>query len=95
MSGVLSIFPINGNQKTTQESTNKKEIVSEINDTEEFPEVIFPINFKIINQHQRKYSSLKASYKMGTYQKVYFLGGSNININLITCEDKTFIPSIL
>ena len=29
----LSIFPIYGNQETTQESTYKKIIVSEINDT--------------------------------------------------------------
>ena len=31
---------------------------------------------------------------MGTYQKVSFRGGSNTNLNLITCEDKIFIPSI-
>ena len=40
----LSIFPINSNQETTQESTYKKELLSEINDTKEFPEGIFTIN---------------------------------------------------
>ena len=40
----LSIFPINGNQENTHESTYKK--VSEINDTEELTEVVFPINLK-------------------------------------------------
>ena len=32
---------------------------------------------------------------MGTYQKGSFCGGSNIYINLITCEDYIFIVSIL
>ena len=40
----------------------KKEVVLEINDTEEIPEVIFPINLKFIEQYQRKYSSLLAKY---------------------------------
>ena len=30
----LSIFPLNGNQETTQKSTYQKEIVSEINNME-------------------------------------------------------------
>ena len=33
----LSIFPIIGNQEATYESSYKKEIMSEINDTEELP----------------------------------------------------------
>ena len=32
VTNALSIFPINGNQETTQESTYKRENVSEIND---------------------------------------------------------------
>ena len=36
-----------------------------------------------------------AKYKEVKYQTVSFRGGSNININLITCEGNIFIPSIL
>ena len=43
VSDALSIFFLNRNQDTTQESTYKKGIVSEINDTEELPNGIFPI----------------------------------------------------
>ena len=32
---------------------------------------------------------------MGTYHKGSFRGGSNIYLNLITCDDKVFIPSII
>ena len=32
---------------------------------------------------------------MGTYQEGSFCEGSNININLIICEDNIVIPSIL
>ena len=69
--------------------------MSEINDTEELPKGIFPINLKIINQYQQKYPILKDKYEMGTYQKGYFCGGININLNLITCKDKVVIPSKL
>ena len=34
-------------------------------------------------------------YKNGTYHKGYFCRGSNIDLNLIMCKDKIFIPSIL
>ena len=40
----LSILPYNGNQDTTQKSIDQKEIMSEINDIKELPEVTFPIN---------------------------------------------------
>ena len=36
-----------------------------------------------------------AKYKDGTYHTGYFLGGSNIDLNLITCKDKIVIPKIL
>ena len=36
-----STFPLNSNQKTTQESTYKNENMSEINDIVEFPEGVF------------------------------------------------------
>ena len=36
-----------------------------------------------------------AKYKDGMYHKCSFRGGSNININLITCEDNIVIPKIL
>ena len=55
----FSILPINSNQKTTQESTHKKEIVSEINDSKGLTEGDFTINFKIINQYQQKDPRLK------------------------------------
>ena len=42
-----------GNQKTTQDSTYIKENISEINDIDELPEVIFPINLKTTRQYQR------------------------------------------
>ena len=40
--------------KNTQESTYKKEIVSEINDTEELPDDIFLMNLKRIGYYQQK-----------------------------------------
>ena len=39
---------LNGSQETTHNSTNKKEIVPEINDNEEIPEVNFLIHLKLI-----------------------------------------------
>ena len=69
--------------------------MSEINDIEEVPEGNFPINFKLIKKYQQKNPSILAKYKEGTYQKGIFGGGSNININLITCEDDIVILSII
>ena len=43
--------------------------MSEINDTQELPEGIFPVNLKPIEQYQRKYPSLLSKYKKGTYNK--------------------------
>ena len=40
----LSIFPFNGDQETTHNSTYQKEIVSKINDIKEIPESTFPIS---------------------------------------------------
>ena len=54
--------------------------MSEINDTEELPEGLFPINLKLMNQYQRKYPSLKAKYELSMYQKGSFRGGINIYI---------------
>ena len=69
----LSRLTVKRNQETTQESTYKKSIESEINDTEELTEEIFLINLKLIGQYQQKDPSLNAKYKMGTYKKVIFL----------------------
>ena len=69
--------------------------MSEINDTEEVLESNFPINLKLIKKYQQKDPSLLAKYKEDTYQKGYFLGGSNVNRNLIMCEDNIVILSIL
>ena len=41
------------NEETTHKSTYRKEIVSEINETEEIPEGTFLINLKLIQKHQR------------------------------------------
>ena len=66
--------------------------MSYFNDTEEVPEGNFPINIKLIEQHQRKDPILMAKYKEGIYHKCYVRGGSNIGLNLITCEDNIVIP---
>ena len=66
--------------------------MSETNYTEEFPEGIFPISFKLIYQYQPKESILMAKDEMGTYHKGSFCGEINVNIRLITCEDNNFIP---
>ena len=62
--------------------------MSEINDIKELPEGTFPINLKLIQKYQREEPSIIAKYKDGTYHKGYFCGGSNIDLNLITCKDK-------
>ena len=59
------------------------------------PESIFPVTLNLIDQYQRKYPSLLAKYIMGTYQKYSFRGGSNIDLNLISCDGKIDISSIL
>ena len=69
--------------------------MSEINNTKKLPEGIFPINLKLIDQYQQKDPSQEAKYKMGAYQKGCICGVSNINLNLITCDDDIFIMSIL
>ena len=66
--------------------------MSEINDTKELPEGIFPINYKLIDQYQIKGPRLKAKYKMGTYQKGSFCGVSHLDLHLTTCEDNIVIP---
>ena len=77
-----SRLPLNGNQYTIQKYTYQKEIVSEINDIKELPEVTFPI-------------ILKAKYKYSKYHKGYFCGGSNIDLKLVTCKDKIVISKKL
>ena len=52
----------------------KRKFVSEINDTEELTDGIFPMNLKIIDYYQWKYYCPKAKHDMGTYHKCYFLG---------------------
>ena len=69
--------------------------MSEINDNEELPDGIFPINLKCIDQYQRKDPSLLDKYDMGTYHKGYFREGNNIYLKFKTCEDNIVIPSIL
>ena len=76
-----------GNQENPHEFTYKKEIVSEINDIEEVPEGIFPVNLKLINQYQCKYPILMAKYHICKYNTCSSCGGINIDLNLITCRD--------
>ena len=66
--------------------------MSEINDTEEITEGNFPINLKLIQKYQRLEPIIIAKYKNVTYHKVSFCGGSNSNLNLLTCEDNIVIP---
>ena len=70
---VLSRLTIDGDQKTTQQSTYKKEISSEINKSEELPKGVFPINLKSISQYQRKNPSLIAKYKWLCQKTVIFV----------------------
>ena len=46
----------------------------------------------MIQRYQRAEPSIIAKYKNGTYHKGSFHGGSNIDLNLITYEDKIVIP---
>ena len=69
--------------------------MSEINDTKEIPEGIFPINLRLTQKHQRSEPSIKVKYKDGTYHKGYFRGGINIYLKLKMCKDKIIIPSII
>ena len=69
--------------------------MSEINDTTERSEGTFPINLKLIKQHQHKDFNLMDKYKEVTYQAVTFSGVSNIYLNHKTCKDKIVIPPIL
>ena len=62
---VLSIFIINGNQKTTQDSNYIMGVMAEINDTKEKPEIIFPLQLKLISQYQQKPPSIMSKYKTG------------------------------
>ena len=69
--------------------------MSEINDIGEIPKDAFPINLKLITKYKRTEPILMAKYNYSKYHKGYFYGGSNIDVNLITCEDNIFIPEIL
>ena len=69
--------------------------MSEIIDTEELPDDIFLMNLKRIGYYQQKDPRIKGKYYMGAYYKGSFSRGSNINLILITCDDKIVIPSKL
>ena len=69
--------------------------MSEINYIEEIPEGTFPINVKMVAKDQRTEPSIMSKYKYGTYHKGYLRGVININVILITCEDKIVIQKIL
>ena len=82
----LSRFTINRNQETAQDSTYKKDIVSEINNTEELSDIFFSMELKHIDHYQRKFPCLKDKYYMGTYHRGSGCGVSNIHLKLIKCE---------
>ena len=69
--------------------------MSKINGIKELLEGVFPINLKCIDKYQRKDPFLMDKYENDIYQTGPFCGGSNINLNLITCEDNIVIPLIL
>ena len=69
--------------------------MSEINDIEQIPKGDFTIILKLIARYQRTEPGLMAKYKYGMYHIGSFRGGSNKNINLITCEDKIVIQPII
>ena len=95
MANAFSRLNNNRNQYTTQESTYKKLIVSEMNDIKELPEDNFPINLKSIDQYQQKEPTLMDKYQKYIYKTCYFCGGSNMDLNFITCADKIVILLIL
>ena len=66
---VLSVFLMNMNQETTQDSTYTKEIMSKISNIKELSGGIFPISFKYINQYQLKDPILKEVTNYDTYQR--------------------------
>ena len=65
--------------------------MSDINNLEGIPEGTFPFNLTLIRKYQCTEHSLMAKYEDGTYHKGYFRGGSNIYLNLITCEVQILI----
>ena len=66
--------------------------MSEINNIEELPEGTFPINLKLIQKYQHIEPSIISKYETGKYHQGSLSGGSNIDINLIMCKDKSGIP---
>ena len=60
---MLSIFSLNRNNETTQESTYKNDVVSEINDIKEISQGTFPFNLKLVEKYQQTEPRLMAKYK--------------------------------
>ena len=57
-----------------------------------YPMVILLLIKKWFAKYQRTEPSLMAKYKYGTYNKGYFSGGINIDLNFITRGDNIVIP---
>ena len=74
-------LPNNGNKSTIYESNYLMETVSEINGIHKLSGGTFPINFNIIDRHQRKYPGLMAKLKCETY-KLFILQEGIIILNL-------------
>ena len=84
-------MPNNRNQDTTHDYSYTTETMSEIYYINELPEGALPINFNIIDQYQHEDPGLTAKVKNSKYKPNYCFGGSNKDLNIITCEDD-FIP---
>ena len=65
--------------------------MSYINCIKELLEAVFSVNLKIIDQYQRISTSPLDKYTTSWNKSGAIHGGSNINFNLITCEDKVDI----
>ena len=68
----LSQLPIKENQETTHESTYKTETTSELYDTEELPDGMFPLSFNLKNRYYWEDFFLKEKLNCAKYKRVLF-----------------------
>ena len=61
----LSQLTSNGNKNNTNKSNYTTDTMSEINNTKELSENMFPINFKTIDQYQQKFPAWISKFKAG------------------------------
>ena len=63
--------------------------------SKKYLKLIFLLIKKLIAKYQRTESILMYKYKYGKYLTGSFSVGSNIYLNLITCDNKIFILGII